>query len=43
MLIDATIDAFGSVVSKYTMTESVKDGIIVNFVMTCSKDDKKGF
>ena len=30
--IDATIDVFGSVVSKYTMTESVKDGITVNLV-----------
>ena len=30
--IDATIDVFGPVVSKYTMTESVKDGITVNLV-----------
>ncbi len=30
--IDATIDVFGSVVSKYTMAESVKDGITVNLV-----------
>ena len=30
--IDATIDVFGSVVEKYTMTESVKDGITVNLV-----------
>ena len=30
--IDATIDVFGSVVDKYTMTESVKDGITVNLV-----------
>lgn len=30
--IDATIDVFGRVVSKYTMTESVKDGITVNLV-----------
>ena len=30
--IDATIDVFGPVVEKYTMTESVKDGITVNLV-----------
>lgn len=30
--IDATIDVFGRVVDKYTMTESVKDGITVNLV-----------
>ena len=30
--IDATIDVFGPVVDKYTMTESVKDGITVNLV-----------
>lgn len=30
--IDATIDVFGSVVERYTMTESVKDGITVNLV-----------
>ena len=30
--IDATIDVFGPVVEKYTMTESVKDGITVNIV-----------
>lgn len=30
--IDATIDVFGSVVEKYTMTESVADGITVNLV-----------
>ena len=30
--IDATIDVFGSVVDKYTMTESVKDDITVNLV-----------
>lgn len=30
--IDATIDVFGSVIDKYTMTESVKDGITVNLV-----------
>ena len=30
--IDATIDVFGSVVEKYTMTESVKDGITLNLV-----------
>lgn len=30
--IDATIEVFGSVVDKYTMTESVKDGITVNLV-----------
>lgn len=30
--IDATIDVFGPVISKYTMTESVKDGITVNLV-----------
>ena len=30
--IDATIDVFGSVVDRYTMTESVKDGITVNLV-----------
>lgn len=30
--IDATIDVFGKVVDKYTMTESVKDGITVNLV-----------
>ena len=30
--IDATIDVFGGVVDKYTMTESVKDGITVNLV-----------
>lgn len=30
--IDATIDVFGSVVDKYTMMESVKDGITVNLV-----------
>ena len=30
--IDATIDVFGPVVERYTMTESVKDGITVNLV-----------
>lgn len=30
--VDATIDVFGSVVDRYTMTESVKDGITVNLV-----------
>lgn len=30
--IDATIDVFGSVVERYTLTESVKDGITVNLV-----------
>jgi len=30
--IDSTIDVFGAVVDKYTMTESVKDGITVNLV-----------
>ena len=30
--IDATIDVFGTVVDRYTMTESVKDGITVNLV-----------
>lgn len=30
--IDPTIDVFGPVVEKYTMTESVKDGITVNLV-----------
>lgn len=30
--IDATIEVFGSVVERYTMTESVKDGITVNLV-----------
>ena len=30
--IDATIDVFGSVVDRYTMTEAVKDGITVNLV-----------
>ena len=30
--IDATIDVFGKVVDRYTMTESVKDGITVNLV-----------
>lgn len=30
--IDATIDVFGSVIDRYTMTESVKDGITVNLV-----------
>lgn len=30
--IDATIDVFGRVVDRYTMTESVKDGITVNLV-----------
>jgi len=30
--IDPTIDVFGSVVDRYTMTESVKDGITVNLV-----------
>lgn len=32
MTIDATIDVFGPVIFKYTMTESVKDGIMVNLV-----------
>ena len=30
--IDATIEVFGKVVDRYTMTESVKDGITVNLV-----------
>jgi len=30
--LDATLDVFGSVVDKYTMSESVKDGITVNIV-----------
>lgn len=30
--IDATIDVFGAVVERYTMTESVRDGITVNLV-----------
>jgi len=30
--IDATIEVFGSVVERYTMTESVQDGITVNLV-----------